>query len=362
MTQLFKKIALLICFVGLAPSFASAHDFPNFSNKSDIQRLLYGFFRHVYAGSDVTLTFSNKEKYTLHVTKNRLFFPLKLNNGKTIASTDHALSRFNTVQDIIRLWTVDLSYIPSFLPFRNFLELVGNEIGTQEFDKELAQGLFAEAYSKFPTQFSNLVTTLGYSVTDFTTFEPLVSNLGPQFAEEIYTQLNDGLMTPNYILSASTNCLGADTSYIFVKPTYNVPQKNSIIRITGITIFDVEESLLTFRFVDSPVTKQILDLLRQILQQLDLDPALVETVAISEFPLVDETFFDKYSQRQVLAKLRAAVQLIDDINDIAVANPGFDKEPLFSKLLPSLLTVISEFISRYITFYNNTYEPNFTPS
>ena len=88
-----------------------------------------------------------------------------------------------------------------------------------------------------------------------------------------------------------------------------------------------------------------------------MDTTLVESISITEVPLVDETFFDTYSQRQVLARLNAIKSLLLQVPPL-VANQDFATEPLGAKVNGSFEAVLL-LVNKYITFYNDTYEPNF---
>lgn len=353
-----KLLSLILLWAIVLPqsgqSVNSDPAFPDFTKAADIQRLVYGSFRQALFGTDTSMTFASKQKYTIHFTKNTIFStPLNQKNPDTV------LSRFKTVQDILILWTQNGAFKPSYLPFKNFLLYCADGIDRRSFDIDLLRVLFAESYASNPNKFIELIQVLGYSVTNVTSFQPLVSDLGIQFEQELDQQLFEGQVARDFQYETYSLLTGnISTPISLAGDAVDISSKSARVQRFKISVTDTCKTRVTLQLIDSPTSNQIIEKVKQMLAILDLDTAMVETITISEEPFLDENFFANNDQEIILKRFNAILSLIKEIAPLI--NLSKTDEPLWEKAKSSYLAAAFIF-DGYRNYYNENYEPDFNP-
>ena len=141
MTKSFY-LSILVALGLILPSVGFAH--PDFSNKHDVQKVLHAMLMSIADNdkfpqrNNLKQTLSDgRRTYTIDVQKNSVFGPATLRARFILRSLK--------INELLDLFTLGLTYIPQFKPFRDMLELIEEAVAHDKFKLKLALKLAKNA-------------------------------------------------------------------------------------------------------------------------------------------------------------------------------------------------------------------------
>lgn len=323
---------------------------PDTLTKTDMLKVLYGSFRTLY-GDDVRQAFSDKQRYYIHYSRNNFF-----TDPKGGLNFDAQLGHFPGLHKLMRLWTLDLNYKPSFLNFRKITTVLGLAIGCEQNDLDNAESLASDALKFDTVKFKQIQAELFGNAN--LTPRQVMDVLGQELLGDIDDQKRQGIIGTTFQAQVQQILFGSNAFLTQDESLYQVKFKKTNVQRYTIKTVDAKLSKFVLTITDNFNADEAVARAKAILDLLEIRYDTIEELVSTGLTFVDETFFENYTPAEVRVKFDdASTILLRALELIQLSNAASEDN---AKEATATVSFIVLLLNVYIQYYNDNFDPPYS--